>query len=320
METSETGAQANENLQDSSSTGAQATEYDMELLDYEPEEEEEVLSISRTLERNGDQAKKYSKIRRGVPRCDICSNKHLVGYDTLAIHHNHYSSRLSENFSNHSQARLKICVTDLALHEQWEEDMIRNIGGDFQVEWISIPGARLSELMAAWEVEYRDEIRPMDVMVIGGVNNVAKGSPGPYILSSMHHFVDLVYLQGDRIHPSHPNTCLIATMSYPPSICWFEDDGPVPHNFVNHLRNMRWLNQRIELLNHELGLKAPNFPTLGSRKETRFGQSATRHRFRQWQGANRRDKMVPSAEIQKKMCKQISKYFLHNTGNNGPSQ
>ena len=325
MEATKSGGQACDNLQDRGLTGAQAIDYE-DLLDYEPEEEEvedeeaieeeEVPNISRILEENGDQANKISILRNGVPRCDICSQKHFIGYDTLEIHHSHFSSKVSgESFNALSDnIRLKICVTDSALHEHWEDEMIASIGGDFQVLWISIPGARVNELIAAWEIEYRDEARPLDLLMIVGVNNVAEGSPGPNILDAMNQFVDLVKMQGGRIHPSVPNTCVIAPLSYPPSICWFEDDGPVPDNFLNHLRNMRWLNQQIELLNLELGYKAPNFPTLGIRKETRFGRGSTRHRLQHWQGPSRREKVVLSVDMQKKMCRQIAKYFLHNTG------
>ena len=318
MESTEAGDQACTLQQDSISTGDQAKDCE-DILDFEPEEEEEqgIISLSEMLERNGDQARKFTKIRSNVPRCDICSQKHLVGYDTGEIHHIHFSSKVTDSTSSSAlkspEGRIKICVTDSTLHEQWEDVMITAAGGSFQVMWISIPGARIGELMAAWEIEFRDEVRPMDVMLMGGVFNVAKGSPGPNILSSMTHFMDLVVWQGERLHPSEPNTCVVATMSYPPSLCWFDDDGPVPTNFENHLRNMRWLNHRIEALNLQAGIKAPNFPTLGIRKENKFGVGTTRHRLQQWQGSSRREKIYVSRDIQKKMCRQISKYFVHNT-------
>ena len=318
MEATEAGDQACMTRPNSIFPGDQAT-VNEDILDYEPEEEEEqnLTSISQILEKNGDQAKKISRIRRNVPRCDICSQKHLVGYDTGEIHHIHFSSKMSDSTSNSAsknpEGRIKICVTDSTLHEHWEDEMVNAAGGSFPVMWISIPGARISKLVAAWELEFRDEIRPMDVMLIGGVFNVAKGSLGPNILNAMSHFVKLVCWQGERLHPSEPNTCVIATMSYPPSLCWFNDDGPVPTTFENHLRNMQWLNHRIEALNLETGMKAPNFPTLGIRKENRFGVATTRHRLQQWQGSTRRDKMSVSSDIQKKMCRQIGKFFQHNT-------
>ena len=77
---------------------------------------------------------------------------------------------------------------------------------------------------------------------------------------------------------------------------------------------MRWLNSRIEQINAESGVKAPNFPALGVRKDTKLGIATTRHRLQHWQGLTRRDKLFPSPELMKKMCRQIGKYFLHNTG------
>ena len=52
--------------------------------------------------------------------------------------------------------------------------------------------ARINELTAAWEVEYREELRPMDIMLLGGLNNIINGSPGPNIVDALKHFVDLV--------------------------------------------------------------------------------------------------------------------------------
>lgn len=222
----------------------------------------------------------------------------------------HSNSQKDSTLNTANNGRLKIVVTDSSLHEQWEESML-----SAEVGWIVIPGARINELTAAWKIEYLEEPRPMDVVLLGGLHNIVRGSPGPNIVVALRHFVDLVSWQGEHFHPEVPNTCAIGTLSYPPSVCWFEDDGPVPHDFNNQLRNMKWLNMQIERINSESGIKAPNFPALGVRKETRLGRGITRHRLQHWQGSSRGDKLFPNTELKKKMCRQIGKYFVHNTGN-----
>ena len=273
--------------------------------------------------------------RRSARRCRICSKKRILGYKTRRVYHKHYSSkRIAKKAARaggeksfncpsckrvHSQdtttKRLKICITSSVLSEHWLSSNDENSGDAIHINWICIPGATINQLTTAWEVEYFNEKRPMDIMLIGGINNIIRGSSGPSIVNAFRHFVNLVDYQGEKYHPEEPNTCVIGPLYYPPKLCWFEDDGQVPPSFQNHLRNMRWLNQQIENINRESGLKAPNFPTMGVRKVTKYGRGRTRHRFEHWREANRSDMLHLRDDQRTKMARQVARYFAHNTSN-----
>ena len=75
------------------------------------------------------------------------------------------------------------------------------------IDWICIPGARINKLTEAWEIEYMFESKPMDVILIGGLENVQRGRSGPSIVAAYEHFIDLVKWQGERNHPDEPYTC-----------------------------------------------------------------------------------------------------------------
>ena len=165
------------------------------------------------------------------------------------------------------------------------------------------------------EIQYLDEKRPMDVLFAGGLISVIKGRLGPAIMKALNHFVDLVLWQGTQYHPEIPNTCAIATFPYPPSLCWLEDDGPVPSGFHNQLKNMKWLNMRIEELNSKTGVKVPKFHTFGVRKFTRYGKSTTKHRLEHWREEKREDMLHLTDNQRIKMGRQVNRYFLHETEN-----
>ena len=274
--------------------------------------------------------------KKKIPQCKICSFKEVFGYkkDTGKIRHKHFSSRVfakkalkrnkdgmypcptcnKRHEKEVGAKRLKVCVTSSALAEYWMSEKVKFSGDDFHIEWICIPGATINQLSAAWEIEFGDESRPMDVLLVGGLTNVIKETPGLVIVRAYKHFIDIVQWQGEQNHPDEPNTCAIGTMYYPPSLCWLDDDGPAPSNFINHLKNMRWLNHQIELLNMEAGTKSPNFPTFGVRKVTRNGRGKTRHRFEHWRESERAKMLHLSDDQRIKMAKQVARYFAHNTG------
>ena len=273
-----------------------------------------------------------SRKRRSRRRCRICSKKQILGYKTKRIYHKHYSSkrvalkaaRVGHKSYNcpscrrvHAQdtgtRRLKICITSSVLSEHWLSSVEENAGDEVHINWICIPGARINQLTTAWEIEYFKEKRPMDIMLIGGINNIIRGATGPSIVDAFRHFINLVEYQGEKYHPEEPNTCVIGTLYYPPKLCWFEDDGSAPPSFQNHLRNMRWLNLQIERLNFESGLKAPNFPTLGVRKVTKNGRGRTKHRLEHWREDERSEMLHLRDDQRAKMAKQVARYFAHNT-------
>ena len=112
--------------------------------------------------------------------------------------------------------RRKVCVTRLILPEDRQSTAVDSSTGEVvHIDWICIPGARMNKLTEAWEIEYMFESKPMDVILIGGLENVQRGRSGPSIVAAYEHFIDLVKWQGERNHQDEPNTCTIETLVYP---------------------------------------------------------------------------------------------------------
>ena len=301
----------------------------------------EITTISPSQPSDGIQASESPTVMvteegtdAAVPRCSTCSRQQILGYSTKRVRHEHFSSKILTDqaedieegknyfclacdkshlkFSN--STRRKICVTSAILPEDRESTAVDIRTGEvFHVDWICIPGARINRLTEAWEIEYMLETKPMDIILIGGLENVKRGRSGPSIVAAYEHFIDLVKWQGERYHPDEPNTCTIGTLVYPPQLCWFEDDGQVPPSFQNHLRNIKWLNLQIERMNDESGTKSPKFHTLGVRKVTRNGRGRTRHRLEHWEGQERADKFHLRTDQRAKMANQVARYYAHMT-------
>lgn len=202
------------------------------------------------------------------------------------------------------------------LHKFWETDNESLVyeGDSTHIDWSTIKGARINQLTAAWEVMYLEESRPMDVFFMGGIEDIIRGRMGPSIIKALKYFVELVEWQG-RKHPEEPNTCAISTLYYPPKLCWLEDDKLMPSTFDNQLRNIRWLNQKIEELNAKSGIKVPKVPCFGVRKLTRHGRSTTRHRMEHWKEESRDEKLHLTDDQRMKLGRQVIRHLLHNTGN-----
>ena len=258
-------------------------------------------------------------------RCNLCSRKEVIEYTTKLVFHEHSFTIILREccdadtvpkdypcpscksvHSTGAQDRLKICVSSTMLQKFWEK---LQYGGDTShVDYLLIPGATINDLTAAWEIIFMEETRPMDVILIAGLTNMVEGHRISCIMRAFKHFTDLVIWQG-RKHPESPNTCAIGTLFYPPKNCWFPDAGYPPQGFTNRLRDFQQINAEIEDLNASNHVKAPNFPTFGVRKLTKFGRQTTKHWLEHWVGERVADKIYLVDDQKIKMGKQVVRYF-----------
>ena len=331
---------------DQALVGSQATEHltsteNQDLVTANQEEPSDVGSLATSMENDVQQSLEPvvvgSLATTKIAKCKICSKKEVMGGVTGKIRHTHISSRnraitaAKNDLENvycptckkeHSSSsdysdsdRLKICVTSSTLAEYWQprDTSVEFAGDEIHIDWLCIPGATINVLSTAWEIEYLEEKKPMDVMLIAGLNDVIKGKTGPAIASAFKHFVDLVIWQGNQYHPDQPNTCAVGTLIYPPQICWLEDDGAVPPTFDNQLRNIRWLNHQVEILNADSQVRSPSFHSFGIRKVTRNGKGLTKHRLEHWREGERANMLHLRDDQRIKMAKQVARYFKHET-------
>ena len=139
----------------------------------------------------------------------------------------------------------------------------------------------------------------------------------------MREFAHIVKELNKHLHPDSHNTFTVASLMYPPRLAWFPDNGREPPGYVNMMEKIDWLNHKIRELN--IANNFPHFPgfrTLGVRKVTRrwkdmFGQEHHRemqsHRWEQWVGSSRSEKLKLSQEKTFTVGSAINHYFITRT-------
>ena len=265
--------------------------------------------------------------------CRICSNKNILGYKTKEIRHEHFSSKYfmecemskseksgsifcptcKKPHSDFDQQRVKICISSSSLHEFWAQgESGESYEGDcVHIEYITIPNARINELTVAFEIQYLEDPRPMDVILVAGIENLVKGYQKDSLMKAYKHLVDLVKWQEEKFHPDVENSCGIATLYYPPQVCNF-DRNELSSQSRNQLQTICELNNDIEGLNAKSGLKVPNFKRFGVRKSTK-GKRATKHRWEHWVGDQPATMLHLRRDQRMKMGRQVGKYFKYET-------
>ena len=114
--------------------------------------------------------------------------------------------------------RVSVCIFSSPLHEFWAPRESRECyeGDSLHIEYITILNARINELTVAFGIQYLDDRRPMDVILVAGIDNLVKGQKKESLIKAYKHLVDLVKWQEEKFHPDVENTCGIATLYYPP--------------------------------------------------------------------------------------------------------
>ena len=61
-------------------------------------------------------------------------------------------------------------------------------GDDQHIDYITIPGAYIKDLHHAFMAEFKGVYRPVDVLLVGGVNDVLRGLTAGQILQDILNF------------------------------------------------------------------------------------------------------------------------------------
>ena len=326
---------------DQATSAAESSDKPMEVDGEEYDVVENQQTAAESDAARGDQARaaRSPKVRLKSKlhsfRCRICSYKRIIGYKTKKVKHNHFCSKYfrkccvpsDKKDSVHycptckkfhglcPNERLKICIASSNLHKFWNpsDPYFKYEGDSSHVDYITIPGARINQLTVAWEIQYGKETRGMDIFFAGGLFNIKSGYGSQSIMRALKHFVELVNWQADTFHPGIKNTCTIAPLPYPPKFCWMGSNRPPPDNFVNKVDVIKEINTKIEVMNRESGMKAPNFTTFGLRKLKRGRKEITKHRLEHWRLEGEDEKLTLMDDIRVKMGRQVVKFFEYWT-------
>ena len=111
---------------------------------------------------------------------------------------------------------------------------IRGFKGDrFHVDYVTIQGGLIPDLLHAFRLDYSSFSRPMDVVMVAGYTDLLFGYGREYRREGYKEFAKCVLDIGKEQHPTVLNTVAIASLMHPPKLSWFKDNGPEPYNYRN---------------------------------------------------------------------------------------
>ena len=301
---------------------------------------------SNFISREARHSERNMRERSGSGECSICSFKPNPPHKRGPVYHNHYSSLFLRKltgveFSSASalcpsckkehvpypEKRLNIVVSDSTLHQYFAPsgyiETLQYDGDTQHIDYLTIPGARISALINAFKIEYADNPLPvnLDVVLVAGYSDIVEGYARDYILDKMYAFADLITSIPTISDGRH--TVTIASLMYPPQLAWFPNNGPLPYEgYKNNKDKIDWINQEIKKLNMKLEVKFPPcFHTYGVRTSNkkrfdRYGQLYTRavksHRWEHWHEPEPRNMLHLCTERRFKMGAALNNYFRFN--------
>ena len=271
-------------------------------------------------------------------QCSICSYRQPRPYRQGPVTHRHSSAReirilqgVEYSMSNMSYlcptcqcshpARLdyglNVCVSTSQLHNiHHPRDLGVSCPPDTShVDWVTIPGAKISDLSYAWRLDYHREYRPMRVLLVAGLNDLIQGGSKDTVMEAIKHFQQVIDAQ-NFYHPGAKNQFAVATLLNPPKLVWFDNNGPPPPGHTNRLVELQQLNDDITRFNTNNGmLYAPRFHSLGVRKTKHWFNDGSwapfkTHRWEQWRSSEPvHDKLHLVDRMRIRMGQQVVRYF-----------
>ena len=212
---------------------------------------------------------------------------------------------------------LNICVSTSQLHNVHHP---RDPGvvcpqDSVHIDWLTIPGGKIDNLLHAWRLDYYHEHRPMRILLSAGLNDLVQGGTKDTLMSAIRHFKEVVDSQ-NRNHPRAKNEFAVATLINPPKLVWYPDNGPPPAGHHNRLQEIKELNDDIIKFNCENNMfYAPRFQMLGVRKTKKWFADGSfsnfkSHRWEAWRATEPvHDKLHLSDQLRVRMARGVVRYF-----------
>ena len=282
------------------------------------------------------------------PVCHICSYKQPEPDTPRQVRHRHSSSRqirvvmgVEQHWSNpfylcptcqaphlaKPNYGLNVCVSSSQLHDFHypREESVVCPPDTLHVDWLTIPGATISDLNYAWRLDYHRETRPMRIVLVAGLNDLIKGGNEATVKDQIERFKTNIDSQNRYHHNTRRNEFCVATLLNPPKLAWFPDNGPPPPHHTNRLVELASLNQWIKEFNLKNGFEAvPSFQTWGTRTSQKVLEDGSAwpiktHRWNEWRHSEPvHDKLHLTDTKRIKMGKSVINFFQGQLERYGP--
>ena len=207
-----------------------------------------------------------------------------------------------------SEDRTIILLTSSTLHNVILNDEVRL---PFHMDIESVCGVKIPDLFQAWKAGYKEDIKPQDLIIVSGLNDITTTTP--------EQFSKVLYLWKVALLTRNPrSTIRVCKLMRPPKLCWLAGDGQAPSNFVDYTEKINQINQKITDFNESGGLKnVVGFSLEGIRagkKRWRNGEPALSHVWGAWREREQgRDSCLHLAETRRvAVMKRLIRYVTTN--------
>ena len=222
-----------------------------------------------------------------MKECMICKQ-----WSKDSLYHEHFSTRFLYN--NHNEdiiecilcksshkvdlghERITVLMTTDLLHEHFKKGLITCA---IHVNLEVIQNGRLKELKESWVNLYGEERKPIDVIIIAGIQDI------PF-LSVSEMTAEIESFKCKVLKQHQDSTFTFAEMYHPPAFSWFEKMGPKPEGFTNYLTKIESVNREIKCFNkkNDRRLNFSNWGIRTRRKRDREGNliNVPEHKFTDW--------------------------------------
>ena len=181
-----------------------------------------------------------------------------MGIEGLETNPDYLCPTCQVSHSSQPSGGLNVCITDSQLHDFHYPKSGAVIPPDkSHVDWISIPGATISELCDAWRLDYHREKRASTTLLVAGLDLFEKGGDKDMIIDQILGFKENIDAQNRHHVNDSKNLFFVAPLLNPPKYCWFPDNGCEPRHYKNRLVEFNDLNAWIDQFNHDNGERGP---------------------------------------------------------------
>ena len=97
----------------------------------------------------------------------------------------------------------------------------------------------------------------MRILLVAGLNDLAKGGTFDTLTSQFKRFYEVVKMQGREYHPGMANSFAVAPLLPAPKFVWYPDNGPTPPGYTNRRAEVEQVQQ------HQRDLPGAWVPHLG---------------------------------------------------------
>ena len=225
--------------------------------------------------------------------CQLCSE------DSCQIYHHHVSSQAVRDFAKtHQASKLyncimckteesvvhpttrKIILTSSTLYNVWT---LQELQLQQHVEIESVVGGRVRDLTRALLMLYLNHPERLEVVVIGGINNIGERQPVPEIVEEIWELKESVRAHSELHGHQEPSVVSFSTVFYAPKFSSLDlppgyPEWVPPPDFQNQRHNIECLNAAIAAINKGSGVNYLNLHLEGIRIDPRSGKKI--HRLR----------------------------------------